>query len=141
MAAAPADLTQMAPVFSDGANPVVQTFLRFAPPAHRVPVEMDWQNFDGLNYLEGYTLDFVQEQALAGAVQWGADGGVPTIMMDGPAPSAEAAGELLYFFELAGCLAAGMLGRDVYEPAEKPGWAVRAEALLGRPEDDPASQK
>ena len=135
MAELPADLPQLHQLLADGAAPLVQTVVRFEPPEHRVPVEMDWQNLDHLNYLEGYTLDYVLDQVLAGAVQAGVDGGVPIVMMDCGRIAEVTVGELLYFFELTSCLAAGMLGRDVYEAEEPAAWAARAAELLGRPRD------
>lgn len=131
----PADWQQMAALFADGANPLMATFLRFQPPAQKVPVEMDWKNFDNLNCLEGYTLDYLQDQALLGAIQAAADGGVPSLVMDCAPLAEETAGELLYFFELTSCLCAGMLGRDVYEAEAPAAWAAHMDRQLGRNAD------
>ena len=130
----PADFRQMWGMFCDSAEPLVQTVLRFNPPEQKTAVEMDWNNVDGLNYLEGFTLDYVQEQALAGVVQAGVDGGVPIIAVDCGDLDALSTGELLYFFELSSCLCAGMLGRDVYEDEPAAAWAENMEKLLGKPE-------
>ena len=128
----PGDLQAFAGFLSDGAAPVVETVVRFDPPAQKVAVEMDWKNLDGLNDLEGYTLDYVQEQALAGAVQAGYDGGVPVITVDAGGLDGESLGALVYFCEFSSCLCAGLLGRDMYE-APDPAPAVEAmAALLGK---------
>ena len=128
----PADFSQMGGMLSDGAGPLVQTVLRFAPPAQRVPVEMDWKNLDGLNYLEGFTLDYVQEQAVAGAVQAGVDGSVPIIAVECETLGLRTAGWLLYFFELASCLCAGMMGRDPYADVPSPAWERNMAGFLGK---------
>ena len=125
----PGDVQAFTGFLTEGAAPAVQTVLRFDPPAQKVPVEMDWKNLDGLNVLEGYTLDYVQEQALAGAVQAGYDGGVPVIAVDAGGLDPESLGSLLYFCELSSCLCAGLLGRDVYEDTEEAP-ALRAMAAL-----------
>lgn len=130
----PADLQRLHGILCDGASPVLQTILRFDPPAQRVPVEMDWKNLDDLNYLEGYTLDYVQEQAVAGAIQAGADEDVPILTVECGPLSPAALGELVYFFELSSGLAAGLLGRDLYEAEPPAAWEQRMKALLARRE-------
>lgn len=134
----PADFQQIHGLLTDGKLPLMQTFLRFAPPAQRRQVPTDLHNFDNLNCLDGYTLDYIQEQAFAGAVQAGQDGGVPIVTVDCDRLEARTAGELLYFFELAGCLCAGLFKRDL-RAAEPPArFAEAAAELLGRvpPEKD-----
>lgn len=130
----PADFQQMWGMFSDSAEPLVQTVLRFDPPEQKTAVEMDWNNIDNLNYLEGFTLDYVQEQAVSGVIQAGVDGGVPIFTVDCGALDAASLGELLYFFELSSCLCAGMLGRDVYEDEPEAAWMKNTAQLLGKPE-------
>ena len=127
----PADLHQLHELLSDGMEPIVQTVLRFSPPVQRIPVEMDWKNLDGLNYLEGFTLDYVQEQAVAGAIQAGVDGSVPIITVDCGDLDSRTAGQMLYFFELSSCLCAGMMGRDLYEDAPAAAYMSAMEKLLG----------
>lgn len=130
----PGDFQQMWGIFNDSAEPLVQTVVRFDPPEQKTAVEMDWNNIDGLNYLEGFTLDYVQEQAVAGALQAGVDGGVPIFTVDCGPMDETALGELLYFFELSSCLCAGMMGRDVYEDEPTAAWLENTEKLLGKPE-------
>ena len=130
----PADLGQMWGIFGDSAEPLVQTVVRFDPPEQKTAVEMDWKNVDGLNYLEGFTLDYVQEQAVAGVIQAGVDGGVPLFTVDAGGLDAQSLGSLLYFFELSSCLCAGMMGRDVYEDEPMAPWIKNMENLLGKPE-------
>ena len=131
----PAAFGQMWGIFSDSAEPLVQTVVRFDPPEQKTAVEMDWNNVDGLNYLEGFTLDYVQEQAVSGVIQAGVDGGVPLFTVDCGPLDELAAGGLLYFFELSSCLCAGMMGRDVYEDEPAASWKENMEKLLGKPED------
>ncbi len=133
----PADLQHLHGLLCDGKQPLLQTILRFAPPAQRQTVEMDLGNYDGLNCLNGFTLDYLQEQTVAGAVQAGVDGGVPLLTVDCGPLNARTAGELLYFFELSSSLCAGMLGRDPYADEPAAAFAAAAAALLGLDAEKP----
>lgn len=135
LAEIPADLHTMHGMFADGNQPLVQTLLHFDPPEQKVAVEMDWQNQDGYNYLEGFTLDYVQEQAMAAVIAVGSDANVPIFQVDCGQLEPGDLGELLYFFELTSCLCAGMLGRDVYNSDGPSRWSERLAQLLGRPEE------
>lgn len=136
MAELPADLCQLHALLADGSLPLMQTVLRFAPPAQRTQVEMDFGDFDGLNCLEGFTLDYLQEQTVAGALQAGVDGDVPLVAIDCGELEARTAGELLYFFELSSCLCAGIAGRDLYEDEPPARFSALADELLGRTEKE-----
>lgn len=130
----PSDLRQMHELLCDGSEPIVQTVLRFSPPAQKVSVEMDWKNLDGLNYLEGFTLDYVQEQAVAGAIQAGVDGEVPILAVDCGSLEERSVGQLFYFFELTSSLCAGMMGRDLYEEEPDARYVRAMRSLLGKQE-------
>jgi len=127
----PADFQQLHGLLCDGKQPILQTILRFAPPAQHQSVEMDLGNYDGLNCLNGFTLDYLQEQTVAGAVQAGVDGGVPLLTVDCGPLNARTAGELLYFFELTSSLCAGMLGREPYADGQPAAFAAAAAGFLG----------
>lgn len=128
----PGDVQQLHGLLSDGKLPLMQTFLRFAPPAQRQQVSMDLHDFDNLNCLNGYTLDFLQEQTIAGALQAGQDGGVPMVTVDCGRLEEAVLGELLYFFELSSSLCAGMLKRNLYAEEPPARFAEAASQLLGR---------
>ena len=80
---------------------LLETMVRFAPPAQPVPVTPDVKNLDGLGCLEGKTLDFVQEQALLAALQTHTDAGVPVITLETDALCEHTLGQLIWFFQLA----------------------------------------
>lgn len=128
----PGDLQQLHGLLSDGKLPLMQTILRFAPPSQRHQVSMDLHDFDNLNCLNGYTLDFLQEQSIAGTLQAGQDGGVPMVTVDCGRLDERVLGELLYFFELSSCLCAGMLKRNLYAEDPPARFAEAADELLGR---------
>ena len=93
----------------------------------------DYKNLDGLNYLEGKTLDFVDEQAFQGTLAAHVEGNVPVITMDMGQLTNEKLGEMFYFFELSCGISAYMLGVN---PFNQPGvefYKRNMFRLLGKP--------
>ena len=128
-----ADLHSLGQMIQQGQRNLFETMVRFAPPARTVTVGSDWKNLDGLNYLEGKTLDFVDEQAFRGTVAAHVDGGVPVITMDMGELDDMKLGELFYFFELSCGISAYMLGVN---PFNQPGvefYKRNMFQLLGKP--------
>ena len=128
-----ADLHSLGQMIQQGQRNLFETMVRFAPPAKTVTVGSDWKNLDGLNYLEGRTLDFVDEQAFRGTVAAHVDGGVPVITMDMGELDDMKLGELFYFFELSCGISAYMLGVN---PFNQPGvefYKRNMFQLLGKP--------
>ena len=107
--------------------------LRFDAPAQKLTIPGDTRNLDGLNYLEGRTLDFVDEQAYQGTVTAHCDGGVSVITMDCGSLDARKTGELFYFLELSCGISAYILGVN---PFNQPGVELYKRnmfQLLGKP--------
>ena len=77
------DLHSLGQMIQEGRRNLFETMLRFDPPENKMVIGSDWKDLDGLNYLEGKTLDFVEENAFLGTVSAHVDGGVPVIVMDG----------------------------------------------------------
>ena len=128
-----ADLHSLGQMIQQGQRNLFETMVRFAPPAKTVTVGSDWKNLDGLNYLEGRTLDFVDEQAFRGTVAAHVDGGVPVITMDCGELNDRKVGELFYFLELCCGVSAYIL--DV-NPFNQPGVELYKRnmfQLLGKP--------
>ncbi len=128
-----ADLHSLGQMIQQGERSFFETVLRFAPPAKKATIETDWKNLDGLNYLEGKTLDYVEEQAFQGTLAAHVDGGVPALVLQADEVSAQTTGELFYFFELACGISAYMLGVN---PFNQPGvefYKKNMLKLLGKP--------
>ena len=127
------DLHSLGQMIQQGERNIFETMIRFDPPAQTLTIGSDYKNLDGLNYLSGKTLDFVDEQAFQGTLAAHVDGNVPVITMDMGALNAKTMGEMFYFFELACCVSAYMLGVN---PFDQPGvefYKRNMFRLLGKP--------
>ena len=127
------DLHSLGQMIQQGERNIFETMVRFAPPTQKLTIGGDYKNLDGLNYLEGKTLDFVDKQAFLGTLAAHVDGNVPVITMDMGELNAKTLGEMFYFFELACGISAYMLGVN---PFDQPGvefYKRNMFKLLGKP--------
>ncbi len=128
-----ADLHSLGQMIQQGERNIFETMVRFAPPEKQYVVGSDAKNLDGLNYLAGKNLDFVDEKAYLGTLAAHVDGGVPVITMDVGELNEKKLGELFYFLELSCGVSAYML--DV-NPFNQPGvefYKRNMFQLLGKP--------
>ena len=128
-----ADLHSLGQMIQQGKRNIFETMIRFDPPELPQTIMGDIQNLDGLNYLQGKNLDFVDEQAFQGTVAAHVDGGVPVIVVDCGRLDDRKVGELFYFMELACGVSAYMLGVN---PFNQPGVELYKRNmfhLLGKP--------
>ena len=128
-----ADLHSLGQMIQQGERNIFETMIRFDPPKNPVTIAGDYKNLDGLNYLEGKTLDFVDEQAFRGTLNAHVDGGVPVLTMDMGELTNEKLGEMFYFFQLACGISAYVLGVN---PFNQPGveyYKRNMFELLGKP--------
>jgi glucose-6-phosphate isomerase len=120
-------------MIQQGRRNIFETMVRIEPPAQKYTIAGDYKNLDGLNYLEGRTLDYVDEQAYLGTLDAHVDGGVSVITMDIGELSDAKLGELFYFFELSCGISAYILGVN---PFNQPGvefYKRNMFQLLGKP--------
>ena len=128
-----ADLHSLGQMIQQGQRNIFETMVRFDAPEQKAVIGGDVKNLDGLNYLEGKTLDFVDEKAFLGTLAAHVDGGVPVITMDVGELNDAKVGELFYFFELCCGVSAYIL--DV-NPFNQPGvefYKRNMFKLLGKP--------
>lgn len=128
-----ADLHSLGQLIQQGERNLFETVIRFAPADSSFAIGAEVRNLDGLNYLEGKGLDFVEEMAFQGTVSAHVDGGVPVIVVECGQLNERTLGELLYFLQLCCGVSAYILGVN---PFNQPGVALYKRymfQLLGKP--------
>ena len=128
-----ADLHSLGQMIQQGERNMFETMIRFDAPEQQMIIGSDVKNLDGLNYIAGKTLDFVDDKAYLGTVQAHVDGGVPVISIDCGDLNDKKMGEMFYFFELSCGVSAYILGVN---PFNQPGvemYKANMFRLLGKP--------
>lgn len=128
-----ADLHSLGQMIQQGERNMFETMLRFDPPEQQYTILSDVKNLDGLNYLAGKTLDFVDENAFLGTVEAHMDGGVPVITIDCGVLDESKVGELFYFLELSCGISAYILGVNPFNQPGVEQYKRNMFHLLGKP--------
>lgn len=127
------DLHSMGQYIQDGRRDLFETVIKVKKPKRDLAIELDENDLDGLNYLAGQTVDYVNTKAFEGALLAHTDGGVPNMVIEIPEMDAYAFGYLVYFFQKACALSGYLLGVN---PFDQPGVEMYKNnmfALLGKP--------
>ena len=128
-----ADLHSLGQLIQDGRRNLFETMVRFDPPAKKMLIGQDVKDLDGLNYLAGKPLSYVEEQAFQGTMAAHADGGCPVLSIDCGALNEATLGELFYFFELSCAVSAYLLGVNPFDQPGVEAYKKNMFELLGRP--------
>lgn len=127
------DLHSVGQYVQDGRRDLMETVVNIQKPARSINIPEQNDDLDGLGYLEGKDVDFVNDNAFQGTLLAHVDGGVPTFVLNAPDTSAYTLGHLFYFFEIA----VGISGYlNAVNPFDQPGVEAYKEnmfALLGKP--------
>lgn len=127
------DLHSVGQYVQDGRRDLLETVININTPARSINIPTQEDDLDGLGYLQGKDVDFVNEKAFEGTLLAHVDGGVPTFVLNAPDTSAYTLGHLFYFFEIA----VGVSGYlNAVNPFDQPGVEAYKEnmfALLGKP--------
>ncbi|MCI8587287.1 MAG: glucose-6-phosphate isomerase [Clostridia bacterium] len=127
------DLHSMGQYIQDGRRDLFETVIRIENPKTNIKINTDDDNLDGLNYLSGKDLDFVNKKAMEGTIQAHVTGDVPNILISIEKLDEETIGHLIYFFEKA-CAISGMILE--VNPFNQPGveeYKKNMFKLLGKP--------
>ena len=127
-----ADLHSMGQYIQEGERLMFETVVKFAPKGEFI-IPTDPANVDGLNFLAGKPLSFVAEQAMRGTILAHVDGGVPNILLELPAISADTAGWMIYFFEYVCGLSGYLLEVNPFNQPGVEAYKKNMFALLGKP--------
>ena len=128
-----ADLHSMGQYIQQGERLLFETVVRFTQSLGRVEIPEDPDNIDGLNFLAGRDLSFVNEQAIRGTLLAHVDGGVPNLVLEAQRRDARTTGQLIYFFERACGLSGYLLGVNPFDQPGVEAYKKNMFALLGKP--------
>ena len=112
------DLHSMGQYIQQGRRNLFETVVYVEKPKSDITINPDDDNLDGLNYLAGKTLDFVNKKAMEGTIKAHVSGDVPNIAIKMNKLDEENLGEILYFFEKACAMSGSILGIN---PFDQPG--------------------
>ncbi|GAA0717821.1 glucose-6-phosphate isomerase [Clostridium malenominatum] len=127
------DLHSMGQYIQDGLRIIFETFINVEKPREEIIIEKDKENSDGLNFLSGKTMDFVNKQALRGTVLAHNDGGVPAIIVSIPELTPYYFGYAVYFFEKACGISGYLLGVNPFDQPGVEDYKKNMFSLLGKP--------
>ena len=128
-----ADLHSMGQYIQQGERTLMETVVRFAASDGQAVVPYDASNGDGLNFLAGKTMDFINRQAMDGTLLAHVEGGVPNIIVNAGQNNARTLGQLIYFFEYACGLSGYLLGVNPFDQPGVEAYKKNMFALLGKP--------
>ena len=127
------DLHSLGQYIQDGERHLFETVINVESPTREMIIEEDERNLDGLNYIAGKTVDFVNKQAFLGTILAHNDGGVPNIVLNIPKIDAYTFGYLAYFFEKACGVSGYVLGVNPFNQPGVEDYKRNMFALLGKP--------
>ena len=128
-----ADLHSMGQWIQEGERSIFETVISVESPNKKMEVPADEENLDGLNFLTGKRIDYVNKMAELGTLLAHVDGGVPNIKISVPQLSEEYIGQLLYFFEKACGISGYMLGVNPFDQPGVEAYKKNMFALLNKP--------
>lgn len=127
------DLHSLGQFVQDGSRIMFETVVNIVKPNRNITLETEEIDTDGLNYLSGETLDFVNKSAMKGTGLAHVDGNVPNLLINLEDKSEEALGELFYFFEFAVGVSGYMSGVNPFDQPGVESYKKNMFALLGKP--------
>ncbi len=127
------DLHSMGQFIQDGSRVMYETVLKIEEPGDVPAIREEPVDLDGLNYLAGRDMNFINECAMNGTIMAHTDGSVPNLMVRIPAQDEFSLGQLFYFFEFAVALSGYMLGVNPFNQPGVESYKKNMFALLGKP--------
>ncbi len=135
------DLHSLGQFIQEGTKNHFETVINVESPRQSVTIEEEAVDLDGLNYLAGKEMDFVNKCAMNGTILAHVDGGVPNILITIPEISETVIGELFYVFEFACGISGYVLGVNPFNQPGVESYKKNMFALLGKPGFEELSKK
>lgn len=126
------DLHSLGQYIQQGRRNLFETVINIKNSESDLTINTDEDNLDGLNYLEGKTLDYINKKAMEGTIEAHVEGDVPNIVINMDRLDAETLGHLIYFFELACAVSGKILGVNPFDQPGVEKYKVNMFRLLGK---------
>lgn len=127
------DLHSMGQYIQEGMRILFETGISVQNPRKNITIDKTEDNIDGLNFLAGKTVDFVNSKAAEGTALAHTDGGVPNLLVSVPALDEYNYGKMVYFFEKACGISGYLLGVNPFDQPGVEAYKKNMFALLGKP--------
>lgn len=127
------DLHSLGQFLQDGSRNMFETILSVEQPKEELVIINDEDNLDGLNFISGKTMDYVNKKAFEGTMLAHKDGGVPISVLSIPEINEYYFGRLVYFFEKACGISGYLLGVNPFDQPGVEEYKKNMFALLGKP--------
>lgn len=127
------DLHSMGQFIQDGARIMFETVMNVEKSRSTIKINQEPVDLDGLNYLAGKDMDFVNKSAMNGTILAHTDGNVPNLVVNIPEQNEFYLGELFYFYEFACGLSGYLLGVNPFNQPGVESYKRNMFALLGKP--------
>ncbi len=127
------DLHSMGQFIQDGSRNIFETVINIETSREEIIIEEEPVDLDGLNYLAGKSVDFVNKSAMNGTILAHTDGQVPNLLINVPQVDEIALGQLFYFFEFACGVSGYLLGVNPFNQPGVESYKKNMFALLGKP--------
>lgn len=127
------DLHSLGQYLQDGERHMFETVIKIDGNKNSISIPSDPTDLDGLNYLAGKTVDYVNGKALEATVAAHTQGGVPNLVIQVPEMSAYYIGQLFYFFEMSCALSAYILEVNPFDQPGVEAYKTKMFELLGKP--------
>ncbi|MGN0470733.1 MAG: glucose-6-phosphate isomerase, partial [Acutalibacteraceae bacterium] len=123
----------MGQFIQEGSRTMFETVVQIEKPKYEITLGTDPENVDGLNFLSGKTVDYVNKRAFEGTVLAHTDGSVPNVVLNMPEVSETELGYLIYFFEKACAISGYTMGINPFNQPGVESYKKNMFALLGKP--------
>ena len=127
------DLHSMGQFIQDGSRIMFETVINVETSREEITINEEPVDLDGLNFLAGKSVDFVNKSAMNGTILAHTDGQVPNLMIDVPEVNEFYLGQLFYFFEFACGVSGYLLGVNPFNQPGVESYKKNMFALLGKP--------
>ena len=128
-----ADLHSLGQYIQDGKRHIFETLINIETPELDMFIEEEDVNLDGLNYLAGKSMDYVNKKAAEGTILAHTDGGVPNLIVNLPEATPYHLGYMYYFFEKACAVSGYLLGVNPFDQPGVEAYKRNMFALLEKP--------